>query len=1588
MPDLEPILEIARRELLDLSARNRLINTHRGASKSSRLEIVDEKGDSVFRRLVIGGKSMSFLASNENNASQFATPTEDENTLLQPYENAAVESSDSSDDSDRHIDSRLQTTLESDSLQKRLLKIEREALTYEQEQGVNVLYLAIGFLAWQEEGSKGAMRQAPLVLVPVQLKRQSATAQFRVTYTGEEITTNLSIKERLHADFRIVLPDISETIEDFSVSSYFAKVTEAIQSQTTWKVLPDDIVLWFFSFSKFLMYRNLTSGAWPADKPLQNNSSLRKLLIEGFDSGVGIFSSNEEPIDHKLRVSDTVHVLDADSSQAIVIEEVRQGRNLVVQGPPGTGKSQTIANMIAAAVNEGKRVLFVAEKMAALDVVKRRLKKAGLGDICFELHSNKANRRTVLDELDRTLKLQQPRLPNTDEHCTELETAITHLNDHARVMNTPVGRSGLTPYQLIGEITKLRENGVRGRSFVLNGCLEWDRATANSLLNKAHNLASLAQAVGNPSEHPWRGVGLEVVLPTDIDRMQDSLKPISLALTGLLECGTELASKLGVPKPKDARGLAVLANLAKHLAAVPDSLRRHLASPVWREQRQAIDALIASGKSYQGHRNEFDGQLDSPAWETDVLAARQSLKAHGHSWFRWFVPSYRSSVATLKSIVADKPPQGYAARLALFDAILVGQKTKAELESDRVRSVAVAAFGELWKGVDSDWETFSYLATTDNRCAEVAPDLPRNELARRIGSADELKPLVGQIAQSLKPLFEQLVQFLRQLKFDLVTAFSEKDIYAVPFQSLMDRISQWQQEYHEISHWTTYRMRSRDLSTTGIKTAVELLAGGQLAADDFAPAVEMAYYESLMRCALTANPHLASFSGSAHSRIRNEFCRLDEMRKTHACAVVAKRHFEGIPAAEGVFGEIGIVRREINKKSRHLPIRKLISQAGRAIQSIKPVFMMSPISIAQFLPPGEIAFDLLLIDEASQVQPVDAFGAVAIANQVVVVGDSKQLPPTSFFDRATTDEGDEPDEDDESQTRAADLESILGMYCARNVPQRMLRWHYRSRHHSLIAFSNHAFYDDELYVVPSPGGPRPNEGLRFEYVEGGCYERGGSRTNRKEAKVVAKAVMQHARSQPDRSLGVGAFSVAQRDAILDELELLRRQDALCERFFVSESSEPFFVKNLENIQGDERDCIIISVGYGKDESGYMSMFFGPLSQQGGERRLNVLISRARELCTVFSSIRAADIDLQRASMPGAISFKGFLKYAETGLLDTGVQAGEGDFESEFERQVALALKKHGHLTHPQVGVAGFRIDLAVVDSRLPGRYLLGIECDGANYHRSRSARDRDRIRESVLQERGWNLHRIWSTDWFNHTDDELRKLISAIEDAYAAGDIPSPEPVSPPQTISIIEREAFDKSSGSVPSSSVPYLIAEFPVDSSREIYALSAAELAVVVIRIVEIEGPIHVDEVARRITRLWGLSRTGSRIAGAVTAAINKLIRAQTLLNEEGFLAMPGQQVSLIRDRASASVATVRKPEMIPPSEVRASIEQLVSDYFGISREQTVKETANLLGIGTLRTPLRERIEIEIDQLISNGSLQQREFNLYSVRTTASVG
>ncbi len=444
---------------------------------------------------------------------------------------------------------------------------------------------------------------------------------------------------------------------------------------------------------------------------------------------------------------------------------------------------------------------------------------------------------------------------------------------------------------------------------------------------------------------------------------------------------------------------------------------------------------------------------------------------------------------------------------------------------------------------------------------------------------------------------------------------------------------------------------------------------------------------------------------------------------------------------------MGVIRGEIGRKRAHMPLRKLMKAAGRTIQKIKPVFLMSPVSAAQFLPPGAVDFDLLVIDEASQLRPEDALGLIARCRRIVVVGDKKQLPPTSFFDRLTADEAG-PEEDEDAAVRGAagaapvtDVESILSLCEARGVESQMLRWHYRSRHPSLIEVSNAEFYR-RLVIPPAPETDRTAKGLILRRVQG-AYDRGGKRTNPIEAEAIAEAAACHARTCGELSLGIVTFSTAQRDLIGDILEARRRQDQVLDVYLANGGLEEVFVKNLENVQGDERDVILISAGYGPRVAGEPldSMVFGPVSAEGGERRLNVLFTRARVRCEVFVSFDPRDINLERATGEGPRVLKRFLQFAENGILQECRLTG-ADFDSPFEAAVAEAIENFGYKADPQVGSAGFKIDLAVRDPERPGRYMLAIECDGATYHAALWARERDRLRQQVLEGLGWRFYRI------------------------------------------------------------------------------------------------------------------------------------------------------------------------------------------------------------------------------------------------------
>ena len=568
-----------------------------------------------------------------------------------------------------------------------------------------------------------------------------------------------------------------------------------------------------------------------------------------------------------------------------------------------------------------------------------------------------------------------------------------------------------------------------------------------------------------------------------------------------------------------------------------------------------------------------------------------------------------------------------------------------------------------------------------------------------------------------------------------------------------------------IGEWLTYLIERENAEALGLGGLLKLW-DDRTVVTSLPEAFDRALHRSLARAALVAHPQLDRHTGLGHEEVRARFKQLDaettELRRRMLAETLTRKQAPwGVGVGKrGEYTEGALLALEAGKQRRHVPIRTLLDRAGTAIQALKPCFMMSPLSVSQYLKPGGLRFDLLVIDEASQMRPEDALGAIARSDQIVVVGDPKQLPPTAFFAA-----NDDAADDDDGAEEKVDAESILDLAQTVFRPMRRLRWHYRSRHGSLIAFSNREFYDDDLIVFPSPAEAVPTQGVGLVKVDG-IYK---ARSNVVEVEALCAAAVEHMRKHPGRSLGVATMNGIQRDLIQQRMDQLAAQLPEVEDYRQrwSATLERFFVKNLENVQGDERDVIFISTVFGSPEPGArVRQNFGPINGASGHRRLNVLFTRAKHHVRVFTSMTPDDIAAGPDSPRGARVLKSYLAYAADGRLDAGIDTGR-EPDSDFEVFVRDRLRRAGYEAIPQVGVAGFFIDLAVRHPDVPGTYLVGIECDGASYHSSRSARDRDILRQQVLEGLGWSIYRIWSTDWFRDPAGQTAKMVAAIEELRA-----------------------------------------------------------------------------------------------------------------------------------------------------------------------------------------------------------------------------
>ena len=1750
-------------------------------------------------------------------------------------------------------------------LQRRLKGLQKRDTEWDQEQGIKILHLALGFVTWVDEDDYRG--RAPLLLLQSTLIRSSPKDPFFLR-RDDEPETNPTLVYRF-GQLGVALPDLGEA----TVSEYLDSVQKLVADREGWSV-DSDIYLSTFAYNKLAMWQDL--------ERLRMEGVSHPLILEMAAQGTQVtppdpagetpspFPSDDQlaggHLDDLLELRDQVTVVSADFSQLEAIESARRGQHLVVHGPPGTGKSQTITNIIAGLIADNKRVLFVSEKRAALDVVKRNLERCNLGVFCLDMHSKYARKSAVYEQIGESLSADPATRRMNPGRLDELSGLRQQLNEFVRELHRPREPLGRSVFDMSGVYA-----AVQSAPSIDCDQLPWigelDESQYAFIRRVADQLAQRKREFLEHETSPWRSLratsfhlGLSDAIRKDLSDARDEIRR-------LRECARSVAESFAAPDPLTADGVDQLKRMVEHFARAPgipplwleagcvDECLRQLqeASAFCEERRRLtgetqtwfgarrgwpdfadlhgrLDRLMSDPATVHGLavlfgdewksricedaekkikvvsqlvsaltdlcrdlRDAFDlmDSFPSSSWADlqaiiDVIARIADLCPVPASWLvenrrvMDEVGKYKELATETKeaeealaadfdeSFVDEIEPtiairyrtdyQGFTrilrsqyrkdrrvlmghmkrpnklsveASLKSIDAALNVKALRAKW-FDR-EAAAQELFGSRFRGIGTDWNqmeadvrgtgelvtrwptslsTLTDLLTDPKLLHPVRTIVNRLEKNRQIvanhlsdlgcpfpvgdtpGSLLELVQIVAaslgenlavsvSAFQNRQPLDEGLDAVLEKVATakklldgerefeertsqreslfqklylgydtnwdnvrsrltwasellplipgDVSTALKDQceapesaAVYEASAQTLItkfqvlvsehfdERRSHWpgwlSAPFEELEQWLEYLIEHSDEVAdqidyrTGIQRVDELFGDSTVsrirAATDDASRIpdvlQRAIAVNWLNAIQEEVPALREFSVTSHRTVRERFRNLDEQFPAAIREDVRRRCFSNYPhrgATTPAAGQIGVLYKELMKKRRQMPVRKLFEKVPTLISTLKPCFLMSPLAVSQYLPLITGSFDTVIFDEASQVFPEDAVPSIVRSKQAVVVGDRKQLPPTSFFRRA---EGDGDDEDDwEDEDLLVGMESVLdamvGMVGRGQVGEQYLRVHYRAKSESLIQFSNHKFYSERpLLVFPDPRPARVSKALRAVHVSDGVYEP-GKRINVREAERVVDIVFELMDRYGDsQSIGVVALSRAQSDYIQERIDIRRESARQLDGCFSSELSEPFFVKNLENVQGDERDHVVLAIGYGPlKEGGPTPNRFGPINWEGGGRRLNVAISRARRTMTLVHSMKASDVT---SETDGARLLKAYLEYAASPVdfFAKEVQTSSGgEPESPFEVSVIAALRERGFRVDSQVGVAGYRVDIGVL-SEDGSRYILGIECDGYTYHATPAARDRDWLRQSILEGLGWKIHRVWSTAWIQNPTAELLEIVRAIDAARAAqaATLEHPElrqtsPATPANDL--VEKEPLDDSDTVAPVLAFqPYKCAdrkETGVQKSVDLGTAGIYVLSPLIIEIVEMEMPVRVDTIAERLRERWGLKRTGNRIRDRVKEAVTATVREGTLAWDETtttgkilnrFVVIPSEPVV---PRGPGMNGRVRPIEEISESEIAVGVLAVVDLIHGGEPDEIITQTARKFGYERSGATIKARIGKVLSDLLRSGRLQQ---------------
>lgn len=1587
-----------KRELLDITNRNNMINMKQG-TKVAPLLIKDV---SSFEDALVNGAEFSILPRPQewNGYQEYGARPFETELYIGNYSSMA-----GGDLSRGYI----RTPMTEKDLERSIRSIYRLANKELEESGCNSLFIALGVLRWYEGRSTGTARYAPLVMIPAVLRKRQTG--FSVKKLDEETLFNVTLIEKLRQEFDVAvpIPDPLPTDDNgVNVNQLLQIVRRSVAGKEGWDVL-EGTSIGVFSFNQFVMWKDLDTHM---DMLMQND--VVRCMVESVPYPEhGEILGDADPYGLCLTVS-------ADGSQIRAVRAAEEGRTFVMHGPPGTGKSQTITNMICNALYHDKTVLFVAEKRAALEVVQKRLEEVGIGNHCLELHSNKSEKGKVLEQLKRSLDSCAACDPSQQkENVSSIRSLQTKLDGYVHALHQD--RSwGLSAFDCISRYESHCTEGSREiqvsssnlqnidsktlndlGSWVLEACQAYDivrdvdcevlrsvrvgRAVA-SIGEDVEDAFSTAERAAKDLESARTAI-MSCDLPLDPDdparsrAVIDALMSIDPALSRRTDIST-LPERLGAVE-ESSRSMS---SYAASWSALGLSVRReNLSDALDRLQSMEASISVFTDGDFEGASVLVGMLRDLQRYCSTLLSHESEMSRVNVEWTQsvydldseWNIRTAWNSANGAGLFSRGKARKEFLAKASgclrnpnakfetLGDTVAIIDRISGDIRS--VSGIPGKYAVSMSSEIASIQERLSTMRTSAALAREtvMSLDIEPSQLPSACATATATVPLMETLDGASKAWKRASSEVTSLLKTETDISTPEE------FRDLRDSISPYIGRMFDWASWNSYAGRLR---SAGIAAAVDLIYEG-MDPELISDSVYRSVYKALInRCRQESEP-LRAFSANSFEKLVRQFKSLDQMFTNLNRGLLRYKLYSNTPVnldSSSTGSEAYTLYRAINSSRMRKSIRTLLSEIPNILPRICPCFLMSPQSVAQYITTDYPKFDLVIFDESSQITTSKAVGALGRAKSAVIAGDSRQLPPTSFFQKKI-----ESTDDDDDMT---DVESFLDDCLSLNMPQTYLEWHYRSRHESLITFSNREFYDNKMLTFPSPNDQETKVGMRR--VDG-VYEK-GSRCNPIEAAAVVEDIRRRV-LDPElchQSIGVVAFSVSQQSCIQDALDDMVKGDS--ELFKgLSAMPEELFIKNLETVQGDERDVILFSIGYGPDSNGNVSQNFGPINREGGGRRLNVAVSRARSEMLVFSSMGHTDIKITPTSSKGVRYLRDFLRFAENGGRFNEVsERARMEQASSVLRGLSDFLNEQGYDTHYGIGSSDYKVDIAVVDPDDPSRYILGILNDGDCYKQSDNTRDREYAREDVLKNLGWRIVHVWSIDWYFNPERTKKDVMATLERLRSEPQEEKCQPetvdnpgTSDPPTQSVTEM-VFASSPPPTASRSrrVPYTPFEpEPSIVGPDIAVSTEHWVNAIATPIIMAESPVNESLLISKFCDAVGIKRLSSQKRNVLTAKLRSLFHPEM---NGGFVTYwaPGSDRTGITTYRVGEGEASRGILEVPLIEILNAIEDTVSASGSISMDDAATAVGRNLGysrIGTnIRSTLNEALIIAVDKGIVKAS------------------